>query len=203
MVTRISISVPASHVADETSSVSYRQASGALITVKGVRLEEAVVTLTSAKAFTAFAKDAGERVRRALIAAYGPELGIEATAEALAYGWEHWDRISAMDNPAGYLYRVGRTRARGRLRRRPAPVPVVDSTPGEAWVEPGLPESLSRLTRKQRASVVLVHGYGWSYQEASRIALGLLETRSIGFQLVVRRRIGHGRCLRIRRVGRR
>ena len=45
----------------------------------------------------------------------GPELGREAAAEALVYGWEQWDRISEMANPAGYLYRVGRSRD-GRMK---------------------------------------------------------------------------------------
>lgn len=125
------------------------------------------MTLTRTEAFTAFARDAGERVRRALIATYGPELGAEATAEALTYGWEHWARIAEMDNPAGYLYKVGRTKARGRLGRKTPPLPEVQQPTGSSWVEPGLPKSLASLTSKQRAAVVLVHGYGWSYQEVS------------------------------------
>ena len=127
------------------------------------------MTLIGTEAFTVFAKEDGERVRRALIATYGPELGAEATAEALAYGWEHWSRIESMDNPAGYLYRVGRTKARGRIRRRRTPLPAVEASVGEMWVEPGLPRSLGRLSARQRTSVVLVHGYGWSYQEVGEV----------------------------------
>ena len=127
------------------------------------------MTLTGTETFTAFAKGDGERVRRALIATYGPELGVEATADALAYGWEHWARIEGMDNPAGYLYRVGRTKARGRLQRKSALLPNPEESPGNRWVEPGLPGSLERLSGKQRASVVLVHGYGWTYQEVGEV----------------------------------
>lgn len=56
---------------------------------------------------------------------FGQELGREATAKALAYGWEHWDRVGAMENPTGYSYRVGRSRSRSR-RALPvfAPVPT-------------------------------------------------------------------------------
>ena len=104
-----------------------------------------------------------------MIATYGPELGAEATAEALAYGWEHWARVRQMENPAGYLYKVGRTKARGRLGRKKIPLPAVQEPTGEAWVEPGLPKSLQGLTSKQRAAVVLIHGYGWSYQEVSEL----------------------------------
>ena len=55
--------------------------------------------------YTAFVEDTQPRLRQALVARFGPDEGSEATAEALAYGWEHWERIGGMDNPAGYLYR--------------------------------------------------------------------------------------------------
>jgi len=41
------------------------------------------------------------------------------TAEALAYAWENWDRLSSMKNPVGYLYRVGQSRARRGIGIRP------------------------------------------------------------------------------------
>ncbi len=45
----------------------------------------------AADTFEAFVRDAEPRLRRALVAAYGPEQGRDAAAEALAYAWEHWD----------------------------------------------------------------------------------------------------------------
>ena len=57
--------------------------------------------------FTAFVTEHECRLRRAFVAAYGGERGREATAESLAFAWEHWDRISRMDNAPGYLFRVG------------------------------------------------------------------------------------------------
>jgi hypothetical protein len=85
---------------------------------KGVRFEE-------------FAAAYGVRLRAGLVAAYGPEVGVEAASDALAYGWEHWDRIGATRNPAGYLFRVGQSAAR-RYRRQPVLFPgveVVESAP--------------------------------------------------------------------------
>lgn len=119
-----------------------------------------------ADAFTTFVAATEQRLRQALTAAVGPELGREATADALAYGWEHWDRVGDLENPAGYLYRVGRNLARRMASRPPlrlAPVARRD----DVWVEPGLPSALSRLPDKQRVVVTLVHGYGWSLSETA------------------------------------
>lgn len=52
-------------------------------------------------------------LRQALTAACGIDHRREVTADALAYAWEHWDRVGAMANPAGYLFVVGRDRRCG------------------------------------------------------------------------------------------
>ena len=116
--------------------------------------------------FTEFVRRYEPSIRVALMAAYGPERGREATCEALAYGWEHWDRISGMERPVGYLFRVGQSKS--RPRRSPMPDPV-DPPAGEPWVEPGLPQALARLSRKQRMAVVLVDAYGWTHREAGEV----------------------------------
>jgi len=38
----------------------------------------------------------------------GQVSGREVAQEALEYGWEHWERLRSMENPVGYLYKVGR-----------------------------------------------------------------------------------------------
>jgi RNA polymerase sigma-70 factor (ECF subfamily) len=109
--------------------------------------------------FDEFAAATGPRLRAALVGAFGPDVGLDAAAEALAYGWEHWTRLGAMDNPAGYLYRVGQTAARRASRPHgflPVPPPV--EVPA---VEPGLVPALEALTEPQRVCVVMVHAYGW------------------------------------------
>jgi len=118
--------------------------------------------------FGAFMDEVQDRVRFALIAGHGPELGTEAAADALAYAWEHWDRVKTMDNPAGYVYRVGQRLARHERRRqlrRPPVFPPPPSIPPS--VEPGLPKALERLSERQRVSVFLVHGLGYSHQEVA------------------------------------
>jgi DNA-directed RNA polymerase specialized sigma24 family protein len=115
--------------------------------------------------FTDFVAEVEPRLRRALAVAFGRDVGGEATAEALAYAWENWERISTMANPAGYLYRVGRSRA----RQRKTPPPTFPAVPASEspWVEPGLPDALGRLTESQRTAVWLIHGFEWTLDETA------------------------------------
>jgi RNA polymerase sigma factor (sigma-70 family) len=117
--------------------------------------------------FDQFAAMAGPRLRAGLVAAYGPEVGADATAEALAYAWEHWQRIREMANPAGYLYRVGQTAAR-RARRPQGFLPQPDTRDLPAF-EPGLLPALEALSELQRSCVVMVHAFGWSQAEVAEL----------------------------------
>lgn len=118
-------------------------------------------------AFAEFVSINQGRLRHALTAALGYDTGQEAAAEALAHGWEHWEKVRVMSNPVGYLYTVGRSKGRRALfsSRRPVfpPVPE-DRTP---LCEPGLPAALSALREKERVVVMLVHGYGWKLTEVA------------------------------------
>lgn len=118
-----------------------------------------------AEAFAEFFARDEPRLRAALVVAYGPERGREAAAEALAYGWQHWERVGSLANPAGYLYRVGQSKA--RERKVPTPVLPPTSTIDAAWVEPGLPAALEALSERERQAVVLVEGYACSYREVA------------------------------------
>lgn len=120
---------------------------------------------TSSTTFAEFHQSTEPHLRRALIARYGGEIGREATAEALAYGWEHWDKVRAMDNPLGYLYRVGQSRSRRLWPRRSVFETPVDV--GLPWVEPGLPQALNKLSARQRQVVVLVHGFEHTHHEVA------------------------------------
>jgi len=122
--------------------------------------------------FQSLAPPIGVRVRRALVAAYGADVGSEAAADAMAYAWEHWEKVQAMTNPAGHLYRVGQSAARRYRPRRPVALPVLP--PGDEWadVRPELPAALARLSARQRAAVLLVHAHGETYADAAA-ALGM------------------------------
>jgi len=119
------------------------------------------------EAFSRFVESVEPRLLRALIASAGPEAGREATADALLYGWKNWDRVRDMENPAGYLYRVGRSCVR-KHRKRGVLFPAETSNP-DPWIEPGLGAALENLTERQRASVLLVEGYDWTYQEVADV----------------------------------
>lgn len=113
--------------------------------------------------FEEFVLDVEPRLRLALSAVFGPDGGHDATASALAYAWENWDTVTAMENPAGYLYRVGRSSQRRRKEPTWLPVP----THRHPEIEPALPQALARLSEKQRLAVVLVHAYEWTRREVA------------------------------------
>jgi RNA polymerase sigma-70 factor (ECF subfamily) len=118
--------------------------------------------------FEAFVVAVEPRLRRALIGCRGVDGAQEAVAEALAYAWEHWFDVQAMENPAGYLYRVGQSRSRRRTEPR-LPAPESMRIPD---VEPALVPALLALPDRQRNAVWLVHACGWTYAEVAE-ALGI------------------------------
>ena len=117
--------------------------------------------------FESFVSVEGQRLRRALIAAYGLDAGTEACAEALAWAWEHWDRVAEMTNPVGYLFRVGQSSARRtrRWQRRIRLPPERAHDGGEMSLR--VDEVLLTLPPRQRLAALLVHGYGYSYAEVA------------------------------------
>ena len=131
--------------------------------------------------FDDFVREVEPRLRRAFVACRGADGAREATAEALAYAWEHRGRVLAMENPAGYLYRVGQSRTKAR-RRVALPAPADLRLPD---VEPALIPALLDLPEQQRAAVWLVHACGWTYAEAadamaiSRSAIGTHVSRAL------------------------
>jgi len=124
---------------------------------------------TVTDSFSVFVRETGPGLKHALMAALGSETGSEAASEALAYGWEHWERVGAMDNPGGYLFRVGRNwgkRHNRRWRFRPQYPPVSVEMP---WIEPALPDALASLSERQRTVVVMVYAADWSYAQVAAL----------------------------------
>jgi len=124
--------------------------------------------------FTTWAEDAEPRVRHALTASFGIEVGKEATADALAHAWEHWDGVRAKNNPTGFVYGVGRNKAR-RLAKRRRIVLLEVPTAQLPRVEPGLPAALAALSDRQRTVVTLLYGFEWTMREVAEL-LGMSKT---------------------------
>ncbi|MEM9464150.1 MAG: sigma-70 family RNA polymerase sigma factor [Actinomycetota bacterium] len=125
-------------------------------------------------AFSAWVADAEPRLRHALTASFGPQVGEEAVADAVAFAWEHWADISGKSNPIGYVFGVARNKARRLSARRP---PRFPDAPAHLLprVEPGLPAALSGLPEQQRIVVTLVYGYEWTMSEVAEL-LGTKKT---------------------------
>ena len=118
--------------------------------------------------FDEFVGDASARLRRAFLGTRGVDDADDATAEAVAYAWEHWEALRTMENPIGYLFRV----AQSRTRQRRSPNLPLAETVGAVDVEPALVPALLELSPQQRTAVWLVHACDWSYREVAE-ALGV------------------------------
>ncbi|HEX5614247.1 MAG TPA: sigma factor-like helix-turn-helix DNA-binding protein [Acidimicrobiia bacterium] len=132
-------------------------------------LDEIVV-----EGFTEWAGTAEPRVRHAVTAAFGPQIGSDATAEALAIAWQRWGEVRAKSNPVGYVYGIARNAAR-RMARSRAPVSLPDVPQHLPRVEPALPGALAALPEQQRLVVSLLYGYEWTMSEVAEL-LGIAKT---------------------------
>jgi len=121
-----------------------------------------------ATAFEDFFARVEPRLRAALTSLYGADMGREATAEALAWSYEHWDRMRSMEHPIAYLYRVGQTRTR-RLRRRTGITFAPELAVPAPEVDPRLGGALAELPERQRVAVMLVYGNDWSHGEVAAL----------------------------------
>ena len=84
---------------------------------------------------------------RVLVAQCGVEPGSDAAADALGYGWEHWDRIGQMANPVGYPYRVAQSSVRRQRRwSRDVSFPAIDAGHVDREVDSELFDVLARLS---------------------------------------------------------
>ena len=101
---------------------------------------------------------------RAFIGSLGENRADDALGAAFEWAFENWERLSVMENPVGYLYRVGSTRS------TPPKVPDTLPSPTDVGIpdfEPRLVPALLKRPETQRTAVWLVHGCGWSYGDAA------------------------------------
>lgn len=119
--------------------------------------------------FEQFAGGARPRLQRALVARYGVEIGVEATSDAMAYAWEHWTRVGAMDNAIGFLWRVAQTSVRRHHRWNTRPTYPAERVTDAGSDRTELPPALWKLRPDVRVALLLVHGYAWTYDEVAAL----------------------------------
>ena len=89
--------------------------------------------------------------------------------------WERWDRISAMDDPVGFLYRTAMNLYRKRLRRAAVAVrKAANLAPeGDALDTVETRDEAVRLLRtltpREREAIVLTAYLGYSTEEAGKL----------------------------------
>lgn len=119
--------------------------------------------------FERFFRDAEPRLRAAFVARYGPSTGRAVTVDALSYAWEHWQRLASMDNPMGYLYRVGQSASRSYSTVELPWQHTATRVDDNAEFVPELAPALAGLPEQQRVVVVLVHGLGWTHRDTAEL----------------------------------
>jgi RNA polymerase sigma-70 factor, ECF subfamily len=99
----------------------------------------------------------------------------EIMQDAYVKLWERWDRVSVIDDPAGFLFRTAMNLFRSRyrravlaVRRQVSMAPAVDDL---ALVEERdeVVRILRMLSPAERASVVLTTMFGYTSEEAGRL----------------------------------
>ena len=134
-------------------------------------------------AFEDFFRESRNRIGRALALSIGDShLAAEAVDEAMIRAYQQWDRVSSLDNPAAWVYRVGMNYCVSRFRRIARKVSHARRHPGDhvqhdtpftdTIGDARLSASLARLPVEQRAVVVGRVLLGFSEAETAS-ALGI------------------------------
>ena len=148
-----------------------------------ITLTPATVAVSTDASFDAFYRAEADGLCRALTLALGnADLAREATDEGLVRAYQHWRKISAYDNPAGWVYRVALNWARSRLRKTKREVITDDIRDVAAsWsTEPGLLQAIQHLPLEFRSVVVLRYLLQWStaeVAEALEVPTGTVKSR--------------------------
>ncbi|NOX31804.1 MAG: RNA polymerase sigma factor [Actinobacteria bacterium] len=109
-------------------------------------------------------------LRHVLVSIHGAQRAQDVLALALEWVWETWPRALSLDHPVAYLVRVGASRIRswdskerGTISRwHPYQPEHLDQLP-----DLDLEHALTRISERQRLSVVLVSAFGWRYRDVA------------------------------------
>lgn len=122
------------------------------------------LTVDISLGFHDFYASARQQVGRALaITLRDADLAADAVDEAMVRAYQRWDHVGSLDNPAGWVYRVGLNHALSRLRRLTRRLTTPPVTTTEISVaDPAIERALANLSVDHRAVVVCRHLLGWS-----------------------------------------
>lgn len=151
----------------------------------------APIQVVSASYFDDFYRAEVDGLYRALTLALGSaDLASEAVDEGMARAYQHWPKVSAHQNPAGWVYRVSLNWAISRLRKRnrerlnedwsamasggPQSFLAGAGNIGSYSLDVDLVRALSNLSVDARSAVILRHLFGWSTAETAE-AMGIKE----------------------------
>ena len=127
-------------------------------------------------AFEAFFEAERARLQRALYLLTGnAEEAEEVLQESFIALWERWDRVGAMEDPTGYLYRTALNRYRSRLRRvgRAARLATGQAHGRDGFAEAEdrveIARALAALSPRRREAIVLTELLEYGSAEAGRM----------------------------------
>jgi len=129
--------------------------------------------------FHEFYVTARDRVGRALaLTLHDDDLASDAVDEAMVRAYQRWGKVRALDNPAGWAYRVGLNHARSRVRRvarrlthgarAASPEASTDRLPAD----PAIVAALAALSVDHRSVVICRLLLDWSEADTAA-ALGI------------------------------
>jgi RNA polymerase sigma-70 factor, ECF subfamily len=141
----------------------------------GVQADEEVLTGTGQHhSFEGFFQHEFPKLVRLLFAMTADLAEAEDLAQAaMGRTWERWGRVSQMDSPGGYAYRVALNLQRKRmqhLRVRARRLPLLrPPQPVQPHVSGEVVSALAMLPPDQRAALLLIEWIGMSAEEAASI----------------------------------
>jgi RNA polymerase sigma-70 factor (ECF subfamily) len=126
--------------------------------------------------FEAFLRVGYDRLVGALYLATGDaEEARDLAQEAYLRVWERWDRVRAMDDPEGYLFRTAMNLWRSRVRRAAVAARRLVRSGGSVDPFPSADDrdavvrALRTLTPRQRMALVLTELLDYPSDEAARV----------------------------------
>ena len=146
-----------------------------------VSADARLVPVDAANDFDQFYMRSRESVGRALaVTLRDADLASDAVDEAMARAYQRWNHVAQLDNPGGWVYRVGLNYARSKVRRLLRKPPPTADHVDFAAADPDVEDAIGRLSIDHRAVVVCRLLLGWSEAEtasALRIRPGTAKSR--------------------------